>query len=359
MLNAGRKAFTLIELLVVVAVIAILLGILLPALGSARESGRQIQCAAHGRSVAQAVAQYNSENNTLMPPSYVYPQSQTGRRWALKDQIAGSDANPNPAFGYIHWTYSLFDGEDGIAEAAFTCPSVLNGGAPRTNPGADPTDWEPGQVGDQGGTQETHPHPPTDRQARRLIWAGNHAIFPRNKFFEPPAGIPRPDRRYNQLVNAGIIDGPARTILAGEFADFQNWSSLYGGGDQNIIKSHRPITPFIGRGAGGQVYQETPRPDVDVPLYRYPSEGSILKLADMVPGMISDTAPTSMNALGRHHSGGDKVFGGETNYIYLDGHVQKQSIISTIRDRRWGEKFYSLTGGGTRIATAEELSEGE
>ena len=57
-----KRCFTLIELLIVVAIIAILAGMLLPALNRARESALKIACVSNHKTLAGAAIQYNMDN---------------------------------------------------------------------------------------------------------------------------------------------------------------------------------------------------------------------------------------------------------------------------------------------------------
>ncbi len=330
-----REAFTLIELLVVVAIIALLISILLPSLAAARKQARAVKCAANLRQVIAAMGVYLAENRAVYPPAYIYGSDRMGS-YDFQAQPA------TPVNGYLHWSWFLYSrGQAG--DDAFTCPEFPHRGAPRTNPGPDQSNWEAGQRDVEGGTMATSASL-EDRQAARLAFTGNAAIFPRNKFTtELSLG-----ERVNKLVNESEIKSPGQVLLLTELNNNWRVSASNEAGEQYLLgKGHRPVNPFWSLSTGSDEYA----PALQTETFTYTGNDSPaapygllpLNVANEYTNALSTPGLPETNAVGRHHPGGDNL-GGTANFMFTDGHVVRKTILESLKDRDWGDKYYALTG---------------
>jgi prepilin-type processing-associated H-X9-DG protein len=130
-------AFTLIELLVALGIIALLVGILLPALERAREHANTAACATHLRSVGEALALYANENHGAYPRSvYVAGAPPTaGTAAAAANTFGVGGPAPNDVTAAL-W---LLVRTQNFPPALFACPYN------------DVTTWEPDTAADPSG----------------------------------------------------------------------------------------------------------------------------------------------------------------------------------------------------------------
>ena len=301
-----QHAFTLIELLVVISIIALLIGLLLPALAVTREEARAISCATNMRSGAQAMTGYTADNDGNYPAAYLYTGNYNGS-WVIQDQQLSRPGGLH----YLHWSWFLFK-SGSVAQDAFKCPTM-----------------------DEGGHSATTPD---DLQAERMAYTANGALITRNKFNQAP--------RRNQFAKSEAVLSPSKTVLVTEFHENVELLKKVASGGTSEVKSHRPVVPFA-FGNNYTLNDHYGQPTNVGYQYRVTTGNNLnafgLQEDEVLEqGNIPGGASTA-NLVGRHHRGGTNEIGGTANFSYADGHCERKTIYDTLVGYEWGQRYHSMT----------------
>jgi prepilin-type processing-associated H-X9-DG protein/prepilin-type N-terminal cleavage/methylation domain-containing protein len=106
-----QQKFTLVEMLVVISIIAILAGMLLPALGKARNKARQISCTSNIKQVLMGMEFYGNDYNGVLPYCY--------------DPLNGSQAWNYVVYPYIYNDLQAASGDNEFMEKnKLLCPAM-------------------------------------------------------------------------------------------------------------------------------------------------------------------------------------------------------------------------------------------
>ena len=124
----NRRGFTLIELLVVISIIALLIALLLPALGNAKETAKRVQCASKLRSMALASILYSEDDRQGRLP-VGYPSLPYLAEWYPTAQSPKNDVMTGvhlllPYLTGRHMSYDEASNAPSLYDDFFLCPSA-------------------------------------------------------------------------------------------------------------------------------------------------------------------------------------------------------------------------------------------
>ena len=226
---AVPRAFTLVELLVVIAIIGVLVALLLPAVQSARESARRVQCSNHLKQIGLGILNYESAHRTLPSgsevkvPDYckggticrgiplfmlIMPYLEEGTLPGILDQMLDQRSGTGWA-----WTLIADYEGDGVGNTripTYVCPSTANW--PEILPRRDYAGVVGGLSGEPG-----FDHPRAPIEIRQPVAINDRGRVFTNGVFN--MGVTIPLRRITDGTNATLAVGETVSPTRYGFSD--------------------------------------------------------------------------------------------------------------------------------------------
>lgn len=126
--RSGRRAFTLVDILVTIAVIAVLIGLLLPSVSMVRESARRVVCSSDLRQLGLGINMYAEDNRSILPESVFLEEVSSREAFPIAPHLMDTVRTDADEFSAREWGQwdglgLLFSASYIEAPSVFYCPS--------------------------------------------------------------------------------------------------------------------------------------------------------------------------------------------------------------------------------------------
>lgn len=297
MATHDRHAFTLVELLVVVAVIGVLIGLLLPAVQTAREASRRSACTNNLRQIGLAIHSHAHARKDQFPEGWLCDPAEEhgdkGMGWGWASRVLPHfDDNTvgNTVADHIQAGRAISSSATSTKQMvlrSFLCPSDPKSGVPL---------FAPGEYGSGGNDEESDPdHTAGAERYARSTYVG---MFGTNDLHTDALAGNGMLFGNSRVPFSHVVDGLSKTILVGE-RDSRMGGSLWIGMVEGLCAAPARVV-----GVGAHIFND---PDHFEDFYSRHSDGANFVFADgHVEFLRGSVDVTVFRALGTR-AGGEVV----------------------------------------------------